>query len=530
MKTNILQQSDPAAQTDMMHFRINLKTLFFFAFLISAGIGASLWMFWITAHGPSISPDSVEYISVARSLFAGKCFCVCGSPQITFPPVYPALLALGGLLTNGDIIVAAHALAVILFGLNVFLLGLLVGKATRYNWMYVIAAILIFGLSAPNIEIHSYAWSDPLFITFVLATFIFISEYLNHARSATIIMAGLMTALAIMTRYIGIALLPPTIFVLISFDRSPSKHKLRKSIIFSGFACLPLFFWLIRNTLVAQSLTGRPLAVHWFTGRHMQTLIDVITDFVLPVSFPENFQKFIIAFAIVFILAAIIFLLPFKDLRRKIPADQKSILLMGGAFALSYIILLILIVSFLEASASIQYRLLMPIWLTLFSTWITVCFLLSQLLKKRLIRYGFIISILVACMNPQQAFERARSIRQDGRGYTSQAWRDSEILSYLRSIERHPRIYSNGVDAVLFQEIGCLPFPGRYSGRSLQPNPTYESQLSQMCDECNQGSAMVVYFWEHKLRDYYPSFIELDSKCELPLPREFADAVIYVRK
>ena len=87
--------------------------------LALAGVG--LVLLSTARYGAGLSPDSVAYLDVARSLASGKGFVShTGEPLVWWPPLYPMLLALIGFATGLD-----H--------LNVF-----------FRWIPVVFRIFIF--------------------------------------------------------------------------------------------------------------------------------------------------------------------------------------------------------------------------------------------------------------------------------------------------------------------------------------------------------------------------------------------------
>ena len=86
------------------------------------GILASALMFWTTAHGPGVSPDSTVYIATAKSPLAGKGFYSGGRAMTHFAPVYPLLLAAAGAFDN-NILHASRLLGAFFFGANTVLIA-----------------------------------------------------------------------------------------------------------------------------------------------------------------------------------------------------------------------------------------------------------------------------------------------------------------------------------------------------------------------------------------------------------------------
>ncbi|HEY9153407.1 MAG TPA: hypothetical protein VIN60_11010, partial [Anaerolineales bacterium] len=173
-----------------------------YLFVGLVGIMAFALIIWITPYGAGVSPDSTIYIGAAKSLLAGKGFSINGEPIIFYPPLYALLLAAIGLLEN-NLVQAARILNAALFGINVCLIALAVYLITERDWMASGCATGLFLSSAPLLELHSYAWSEPLFITLTLASIILLSRYVTQPKLHYLVLSSLSLGLALTTRYIG---------------------------------------------------------------------------------------------------------------------------------------------------------------------------------------------------------------------------------------------------------------------------------------------------------------------------------------
>lgn len=91
----------------------------FGAVLVAAG-GAGLLVLVATARGPGLGPDSLKYILLARSLAEGRGFTLAGEPVTHFPPAYPVLLRLAGIV-GPETLGFARYLQAAFFAINVLL-------------------------------------------------------------------------------------------------------------------------------------------------------------------------------------------------------------------------------------------------------------------------------------------------------------------------------------------------------------------------------------------------------------------------
>ena len=95
---------------------------------LCGAIAGTLIIHHATRQGIAITTDSTVYITVARNLLQGQGFVQSpGTPLTHFPPLYPAALALSGIL-GGDLLVGAKWLQILLYVANSLLVGVLVER------------------------------------------------------------------------------------------------------------------------------------------------------------------------------------------------------------------------------------------------------------------------------------------------------------------------------------------------------------------------------------------------------------------
>ncbi len=211
----------------------------------------------ITREGSRITPDSVVYVSTARS-FMGAAIPQLSTglfvPAAHFPPLYPALLALAATLTATDPLVAARLLDIFFFGITLALVGGMTYQFTRKVW--VAGLTVFFVLSQPQMLRHfGTNASEPLFIVCLLAMLWLLLE-------ERILWAALFAALAFLTRYIGIALIAAGVCGLLLFSAYNWRLRFRKAAVFGVIGITPTLLWLVYNLSVTGKLANRSLALH----------------------------------------------------------------------------------------------------------------------------------------------------------------------------------------------------------------------------------------------------------------------------
>ena len=208
--------------------------------------------------------DDVVYLSTARNLLAGNGFAIWdGSPFIRFTPMFPMLLAFIGIF-GLDPLDVAGIVNVTLVGLTIFVSYLWLRyhllschdptvRAQRI-WLLIwaVAALVLVPFTHPA----SYAASEPLFILLMVSTLFTFDKFLDTGQRAFLLLAAIFTALACLTRYIGIAIPATLLLFLLCRKGDTLLAKAKNMAIYSLIAVTPIVVWVLRNLLVVGSVTG----------------------------------------------------------------------------------------------------------------------------------------------------------------------------------------------------------------------------------------------------------------------------------
>ena len=171
--------------------------------IISPVIGVVLVLLATARYGAGLSPDSVGYITVARSLVVAT-----GIPPsfISQPPLFPAILAAAGYVLQADPLFIAHLVNAFVFGLIICLSTLLFFKHLYGSAVLAFMGTIYVVFSEPLLEVSVMAWTEPLFVCFVVGFLISLHSYLEKRSRISFALSLLLSALACLTRYIGVTL------------------------------------------------------------------------------------------------------------------------------------------------------------------------------------------------------------------------------------------------------------------------------------------------------------------------------------
>jgi hypothetical protein len=140
--------------------------------------------------------------------------------------------------------------------------------------------------------------------------------------------------------------------------------------------------------------------------------------------------------------------------------------------------------------------------------------------------------VLSISIKTTDAIRSAVVLQKNGGGYSSRQWQYSESIAFVRLLGDDVRIYSNGVysngaDALAFlTDKKSLSIPFKNSILTALENPRYNEEIEAMCNEIKKNRALLVYLNHHE-RSYLPNKEELESICQLPVLRRFADGTVY---
>lgn len=452
-----------------------------FLTLVLLALSGTFLILFATPQGMGLSDDSIAYIAGARSILSGQgyreAWLASNQPVTHFPPGYSTALALVG-LSGLDPLRGTRLVNALMFGANIFLLGLIGWRMTRSQIAGIALAFLLL-VNGQLFRVHTTAMSEPLFIFFTLAAFLAFSQYfINEERFFTssqkqlgvlgalggskgfLLLAAVLTAFAYLTRYAGLALLAT--FLVSLFILHPTwKQRLTSAGIFLlGFLPFALA-WSARNRLLTDNATNRQLVYHPITAENIQLGISNFAAFILPI---EEWRKTLIKVPHLFTVIIVLILLSLfvwvvaKALKKFIdPAARTPEVLsfIGVLYIFGYLASIISSMTLFDASTKFQLRILAPVYASLlimlvyFGTWLwqkstttsRFAYYALRITFFTLTLFAFTTSIYVLTSTLAQ-------LRKGGQGYASFQWFDSEAMDFLSQLPDNTRIYSNEVGAV----------------------------------------------------------------------------------
>lgn len=491
-------------------------------------------------YGVALHYDSINYIGVARSLASGDGFTEIygeGRPYLHWPPLYPLLLAVAGLLVIDPYDVAGP-LGAVVFGLTILIIGgyLLKRLESKYLALWCCAALT---LSIPLSWMASWALSESVFILFVMVALIFMHKFLERGQSRWLLLwVAVFSALALLTRYLGIALVGLVLLTLL-MQRGVAVHeKLKNVVMYALISMIPICTWMIRNYVISGDFTGsRSEYVRY-------SLYEIVEGAWLVLrEWSSLFDSWYVSIALVVLVAGIVACMMVVVARTK---DAKwyawrPFYLFGG-FAVAYVLVLVAAMMLGNTGNGVQPRFLVPAYIPVVVVlvfaldgflvyergkailgriddlpWVGSASLLGLMLWCTLcawLVYGVQLNI--------DDIERHISWGTQA-SYANATYGDSELLAYLHGSDFEGVMGSNVTAAVYIYTDSFNEH--HYLNRDFREMEAWISSVNN-----DHGGVYVVWFhdwYANNLFNYDASDIEKLSFLELIA--EFSDGVVFKR-
>jgi hypothetical protein len=481
--------------------------LFLFILVVLALVGmTAVWR--STPYGLGLVNDSATYAEGATSLLAGKGYVrISGGGEVKpithFPPLFSIVLASLG-FAGLDLLTGARVLITILFGVDILLVGLSVYKISQRMGFAIFGALLL-AVSDLHLGVYSFALSEPLFLTLMLAAYLSLGQSIDHPHWSWSALTGLLLSLAYLTRYAGVSLFIATILVLLII-RPPMLLR-RVGIIVAG-AILPIFSWLVYSLVSGGSgaLGNRQFILHPLP---MQTLFEALKNLLTWIA-PSDllaalplWGRALSLFSLLLLPGLVAWLVWAGWNRIKLAKRHEN---PDGGFTLAYtqamhiliyLGFLVITLTFFDASTPLNDRILSVIYIPemiLFSSALAWLWNRSQgrLAVWRWILVAF--CLLLVAFSVKDGYAAVNQLGREGQGFAHRGIRDSGAIKAIRLMPA-TIIYSNKPGAIfLLTGKPAYVAPTPIDPVTGQGRSNFTNDLTEMQQRVRDGQAILVLF------------------------------------
>ena len=486
--------------------------------LVAALVGFILVQLFCRHSGIGISPDSVTYLSAARHLVQGRGFISFDNfPVVDFPFGYPFFLSAISLITGLDPLQFAPILNGILLGMLLYLSGsILNGFQWSSGWYKRI--ILLCILSSPAIqELYSMLWSETVSLLLILLFVVSMSHYLRKKSVIGLLAAAVVCALACLTRYAAVFLVPTGLWLILLQREEPWIKRAKHGLIFGVLSVSLFLVNILRNTLLTRMAMGQRPKNDMGPLKIAENFGGVICDWLSLDRSPVRSLFFTAVVLLVF--AGTLFICYRREKK------AYSLVYVMAATALTYA-LFMLATSMFTRYEQFTNRLLSPLFIPLLCclSWWIPGFLARRAYRYRLIWTGILLLTVAWFINIQWAsdYEFYDGVKDAGvPGYQEDPFVQSPIVQFVRqyksTFDPGLPIYSNAGDAVYF--VTGLP------ARQL-PFEAFPAKVQQYYVTKN---SYLVWFKDLDNPEM-PSLQTIQQNKNLELVKSLADGAVFISK
>jgi hypothetical protein len=494
-----------------------------------------------TPYGLGLVNDSATYVEGASNLMAGKGYVrVSGGGEIKpithFPPLFSILLAGMG-LAGVDLLVGARVLITLLFGVDILLVGLSVYRISHSVGFACLGAILL-AVSDLHLGVYSFALSEPLFLTLMLAAYLLLSLTFDHPHWSWPLLTGLILSLAYLTRYAGVSLIITATLVIVLL-RSPQILK-RLGLMLAG-ALIPIILWQLYGlaTNGIGSLGNRQLLWHPIA---LQTLFEALKNLLTWIA-PDDLLAYgsiwgraLSLFSLLLIPALIAWVVWVVWHRLRRTGKQESL---KGDLALAftqalhipiYLGFMIISLTFFDASTPLNDRILAIIYIPEMILFSSALAWLWSLLERPRAGWRWVVVIfclLLVVFSAKDGYAAVSQLGREGQGFAHRGISESPAIEIIRVM--HPTlIYSNKPGAI-FLLTGKTAYvaPTPIDPVTGQERSNFQNDLVLMQQRVRVGEAVLVLFGlrnSDELEDI-KLFVELSD--DLAVQADYGEIVIF---
>ena len=437
--------------------------------LIAALMGFVLIQIFSKHSGIGVSPDSVTYLSAARHMVSGNGFTSFENlPVVDFPVAYPFLLTIFSFFTGLDPLQFAPVLNGLLFGMILYLSGSVMNGFLNSSGWYKRILLTCILLSPAIQEVYSLLWSETIFLLLVLLFIIGITNYLKYLTRRWLLISTGICALACLTRYAGVFLLPAGLSLIFFQIETPRSKRFKNSLLFIILSITPLLVNILRNDLLTGLAMGQRPKNNAGFFKILENFGGVFCDWLL-----LNRKPALSILLTVFVLLVFSLTIFFLYRRRKSkPAYEYAAAVTGLMYCLFMIF-----TSTLTRYEQFTSRLLSPLYIPLLwslSWWIPGLFSRVKFYRFRWIGIASFLLVAAWFLNIQLAadYEYYDGVKDAGvPGYREDPFLQSEIAQYIeknkKDFDPQLPIYSNAGEAVYFvtdlpaRQLPFTAFPAR---------------------------------------------------------------------
>ena len=285
----------------------------------------------ISNYGLGVSTDATSYMFTGVNWVRGEGLIdFSGEPYILWPPLYPMLIGFLH-LTGLSAFAAAHVIQFTAFALVAYASSLLLLKLFPDDFAFACLGAFLIATGPIVVSTFYMVSTDYLFMLFPIIAALLVQRYAEKQDWTTLTLLGLTVSLAMLTRYIGYALVLTALLAVLTYTNGSLLKRILRSA-YAGIFSISPFLWMLNTWALTSDARREPLTfieyasqftvgtIAWFTTNvpdtndanafhYMMIWGTVLLAFVLfillarRVTLPAPMVVFTLGFGIIYIAA-----------------------------------------------------------------------------------------------------------------------------------------------------------------------------------------------------------------------------------
>jgi hypothetical protein len=435
-------------------------------------------------HGVHATNDSFVYLGAASNLAEGKGwtypFGDPGAPVTLFPPLPSAVLAIPYGLDLDPLgwALAANAVA---FAALLFAVGWIVLRATGGSWGAAVVATVLTALGVPMLFAYAHVWSEPFFYPSEVAGLAALGVSLETGRRRAIVVSGIATSLALLTRYAGISVLATGVLLVLAWPGREIGARLRTAALYAAVA-LPLSAaWSVRNLVQTGTVVGNSEVIERLSGAELRQGGSRVASWFLREPLPGPFGLGLLLLVAIAAMAAA----AAWNLRRGNERTRSSLhpaLAAFGVFAILHPLVVLGANVLSDRSPPLNHRILGPMYVAMVVVGVLLAHGAWRAWAGRWVRW--LVPVTAALLLALAVIDSFRYIpRELGTFVKSRDEYVGAAASLDGAVDRDA-LLSNGANVVWFlldRPVRSLPLS--CLGSSDRPDPSYTGRLRTLAED-----------------------------------------------
>ncbi len=226
---------------------------------LAAAVAALLALVAARFSYPAVGPDAVSYLAVARSIHDGNGIAFwIEDPLVTWPPLWPAMIALGMRLTPFRADVAALLLNAAALAGCVVAGDAVARRVLRTDSMRVVMLVSL-AVSPLLVGLTILVQTEVLFALLALGVLLALMRWTDDEQPRWLVLAGVLTVTGFFVRYQALYVVPAFagwVGLRSLLQRKGPFRALADVAWYSLPAVLPAVGWMLRNLSVSDTILG----------------------------------------------------------------------------------------------------------------------------------------------------------------------------------------------------------------------------------------------------------------------------------